>query len=379
MAGTTRPGARRPLLVVALLVALLLGYLYQAGMLRPLAFAAAERAGLATAAPANPRLQAFFTTPTLVYPDKTWQRPAVPLLQQLIADIDRARSRVDIAVFDFDLPELADALLRAQRRGVAVRLVADSENLLTPEVALALGRLERAGATVRVDRREPFMHDKIAVIDTRIVWFGSWNMTENDTWRNNNNMIRAVHPELAAAYQDEVAQMLAGRFGTAKARRESIPQFRIGTARLQVLFAPQDGAAKYLLARIAAAKRSIRVLAFSFTSALMIDTLLERARAGVQVQVVLESQNATGQNAAFARLREAGLDVLLDGNCYNMHHKMLVIDEQTVITGSYNFTNSAERSNDENTVIVDDRDLAAAFTVEFGRVYAQALNPARCQ
>ena len=192
-------------------------------------------------------------------------------------------------------------------------------------------------------------------------------------------MIRAVHPELAAAYQDEVAQMLAGRFGTAKARRESIPQFRIGTARLQGLFAPQDGAAKYLLARIAAAKRSIRVLAFSFTSALMIDTLLERARAGVQVQVVLESQNATGQNAAFARLREAGLDVLLDGNCYNMHHKMLVIDEQTVITGSYNFTNSAERSNDENTVIVDDRDLAAAFTVEFGRVYAQALNPARCQ
>lgn len=379
MVKATASSARRPLLVIALLVALLFCYLYQAGSIQPLALGAAERVGLAAPAPTNPRLQAFFTTPTLVYPDQAWQRPVVPFFQQLIADIDRARSRVDIAVFDFDLPELADALLRAQRRGVAVRLVADSENLLTPEVALALGRLERAGATVRVDRREPFMHNKIAVIDGRVAWFGSWNMTENDTWRNNNNMVRAVHSELAAAYQDEVEQMLAGRFGTAKARRANIPQFRIGAARLQVLFAPQDGAASYLLARIAAAKHSIRVLAFSFTSAPIVEALLERARAGVQVQVVLESQNATGQNAAFARLREAGLDVLLDGNCYNMHHKLLVIDEQTVITGSYNFTNSAERSNDENTVIIDDRDLATAYTTEFGRVYTQAESPARCQ
>ena len=373
------PGARRPLRVVVLLAALLIFYLHQAGTIRTLTFAAAERAGLAAAAPANPRLQVFFTTPTLIYPDHPWQRPAVPLLQQLIADIDRARSSVDIAVFDFDLPELADALLRAQRRGVAARLVADSENLLTPEVALALGRLERAGATVRVDRREPFMHDKIAVIDARVVWFGSWNMTENDTWRNNNNMIRVVDAPLAAAYQGEVEQMLGGRFGTAKARRASVAQFRIGAARLQALFAPQDGAAEYLLARIAGAKRSIRVLAFSFTAAPLLDALLERARAGVQVQAVLESQNATGQSAGFARLREAGLDVLLDGNCYNMHHKVMVIDEQTVITGSYNFTNSAERSNDENTVLIDDAALAGAFMSEFTRVYQQAQSPARCQ
>ena len=97
------PGARRPLRVVVLLAALLIFYLHQAGTIRTLTFAAAERAGLAAAAPANPRLQVFFTTPTLIYPDHPWQRPAVPLLQQLIADIDRARSSVDIAVFDFDL------------------------------------------------------------------------------------------------------------------------------------------------------------------------------------------------------------------------------------------------------------------------------------
>jgi phosphatidylserine/phosphatidylglycerophosphate/cardiolipin synthase-like enzyme len=52
------------------------------------------------------------------------------------------------------------------------------------------------------------------------------------------------------------------------------------------------------------------------------------------------------------------VDVLEDDNCYILHHKVIVIDERTVITGSYNFTSSAERDNDENLVIVDDEALA---------------------
>jgi phosphatidylserine/phosphatidylglycerophosphate/cardiolipin synthase-like enzyme len=77
-------------------------------------------------------------------------------------------------------------------------------------------------------------------------------------------------------------------------------------------------------------------------------------------------------------LRQGGVDVLEDGNCYILHHKVIIIDERTVITGSYNFTNSAERDNDENLVIVDDPNLARAYLDEFERVYAQAQAPARC-
>jgi phosphatidylserine/phosphatidylglycerophosphate/cardiolipin synthase-like enzyme len=94
---------------------------------------------------------------------------------------------------------------------------------------------------------------------------------------------------------------------------------------------------------------------------------------------VFEKQNASGSGAEFAKLTSGGVDVLEDGNCYILHHKVIVIDERTVITGSYNFTSSAEQDNDENLVIVDDPALARAYLDEFEREYGQARAPARCR
>ena len=73
------------------------------------------------------------------------------------------------------------------------------------------------------------------------------------------------------------------------------------------------------------------------------------------------------------------MDVLEESNCYILHHKVIVIDARTVLTGSYNFTGSAEKDNDENLVIVDDPNLARIYLDEFERVYAQAQAPAHCR
>ena len=69
---------------------------------------------------------------------------------------------------------------------------------------------------------------------------------------------------------------------------------------------------------------------------------------------------------------QRGLDVRQDGNSYFLHHKVFIIDERTVILGSFNFSQNAERINDENVLIIDDATLAARFMEEFARVYAQA-------
>ncbi len=107
--------------------------------------------------------------------------------------------------------------------------------------------------------------------------------------------------------------------------------------------------------------------------------MIAKVKAGLPVRGVFERQNAGGTGSAFSRLRQGGVDVLEDGNCYILHHKVIIIDERTVITGSYNFTGSAERDNDENLVIVDDAALARAYLDEFERVYAQAQAPTRCR
>jgi phosphatidylserine/phosphatidylglycerophosphate/cardiolipin synthase-like enzyme len=362
------------LVAIVLLTGLLACYLYQIGWLQR-AFAGAR----GPAVDASGLVQVFFTTPTLVYPDILWQRPASPLVQAVLADIDRARASVDVATFDFDIDALTNSLLRAKQRGVAVRLIVDSENLVTPEVAEQTGRLQRSDIDVQFDRREPFMHNKFVVVDGAITWLGSWNLTTNDTWRNNNNMLRFVSRQLAADYTNEFEQMFAGRFGTSKRSATPYPQVRLGKTHIEVYFSPEDGVAKHVLQRLAAAKRSIHFMTFSYTEDKISDAMVAKVKAGLQVRGVFESQNAHGSGADFTRLQQGGVDVLEDGNCYILHHKVIVIDERTVITGSYNFTGSAEKDNDENLVIVDDVALARAYLEEFQRVYAQAQAPARCR
>jgi phosphatidylserine/phosphatidylglycerophosphate/cardiolipin synthase-like enzyme len=99
-------------------------------------------------------------------------------------------------------------------------------------------------------------------------------------------------------------------------------------------------------------------MAFSFTSRDLATALLERQRAGVRVSGLMEaSQVESNIGSQYERFAAAGLDIRLDGNPKDMHHKVLVIDRRLVVMGSYNFTVSAERRNDENTLIVDDPGL----------------------
>jgi phosphatidylserine/phosphatidylglycerophosphate/cardiolipin synthase-like enzyme len=100
--------------------------------------------------------------------------------------------------------------------------------------------------------------------------------------------------------------------------------------------------------------------------------MIERSRSGVVVQGVIEERNTDQSNSQVDRLRAAFHDLLTDGNPYIMHHKVIIIDDETVILGSYNFTHSAESYNDENVLIIHDAEVAGLFVEEFGRVYNQA-------
>ena len=323
-------------------------------------------------------IKVFFTTPTLIYPDRRPTRPASPLLEAVLADLDDAESSISVASFDFDVDQIATGLVAAHKRGVDVRLVVDRENVDGPETASAVGRVQDAGIPVSFDEREAFMHDKFVVIDKRIVWTGSWNLTYNDTFRNNNNAVRLRSRLAAESYTAEFDQMFAGVFGPSKVGSAPHPQIILDETPIDMYFAPKDGVASHILEYIANARTSIRVLAFSFTSSDIADALIDRSRAGVKVQGVFERQNASGVGASFQAIKRAGLDVFEDGNCYILHHKTIIIDNHIVITGSYNFTRSAERSNDENLIIIDDREVAQLYVAEFERLYRQAQSPTRC-
>lgn len=320
--------------------------------------------------------QVYFTRPS--YPEKRTERSG-GVDAAIIADIDAAQSSVRIAVFEFDVPALADALLRAKERGLTVEMVVDADNLESADGADQMGRIEAADIPVTYDKRTAFMHNKIVLIDDKIVWAGSMNLKMTEIYRNNNNFLRMGVPALVANYRQRFADLFAGRMGGQAPANTPNPIIRLDNGVvIETYFSPSEGPRAHLLRYLADAKQSVRMLAFAFTDDATAQQLVELHRSGVDVQVVMEARSETGTGSEFAVLQEAGINILPDGNCYIQHNKVFIIDERVVVTGSYNFTAAAEDSNDENLLIITDPKLAKTYLENFQRIQQQAINPTRC-
>lgn len=314
----------------------------------------------------------YFTKP--FYPEKPEDRVG-GIDAALVADLDAASRSIEAAVFDIDLQSVVDALVRAKKRGVNVRVVADNDaNQESDLFASAIQQLKAAGIPLKLDERDAFMHNKFVVIDGNTVWTGSWNWTINDTYRNDNNALRFAVPALAENYQKRFEFLFGDRARADKVVPNPLVTVANGV-RIENYFSPTGGAQKAIEDRLEKAQKNIRVMAFSFTADNQAKILVSKTKAGLQVQAVTESRNNEGSGAVYSTLKRGKIDILPDGNCYILHNKIYIIDDQTVITGSYNFTAAAERSNDENLLIIDDPSLAAFYNREFDRVYAQAQNP----
>jgi phosphatidylserine/phosphatidylglycerophosphate/cardiolipin synthase-like enzyme len=368
--------------VTTVLVSALLflgAYLFQAvGILDP-AVLDVGNALAPTPAPYSELIEIYFTTPT--FPDD----PADHMggLDVILAeDIARARQSVAVAAYELDLETVADALLDAQGRGLEVRLVTDTDNVEEP----AVQRLVIAGIPVVEDDRSAIMHNKFVIIDGEVVWTGSWNLTENGTYRNDNNVVRIVSPDLAQNYSNEFDEMFERRaFGPTSPSNTPNPRITLRDpetgeqVRLESFFGPEDGIATRLLSLVEGAQESIRFLAFSFTDDRLGEAVKQQAKADRLVQGVFEDRGSDTVYSEYGMMRRARppLDVVTDGNPYIMHQKVFIVDEETVALGSYNFTESADKSNDENLLIVHDPDVAAQFLEEFERIYRQGASAGR--
>jgi phosphatidylserine/phosphatidylglycerophosphate/cardiolipin synthase-like enzyme len=320
--------------------------------------------------------QVYFTTP--VYPDRPETRRG-GIAEKFVGFVDAATKTLDIAAYEFDLENVAQALARAKSRGVAIRMVTDSDTVnATRDEATqkALKIVRDAGIPIVPDERAAIMHHKFAVRDGEEIWTGSWNLTVGDTYRLNNNAVRMRSPELARAFTQELETMFVQRkFGAGRPRNAVNPPVQVGPLRVQVLFAPEDGVAAKIAERVNQAQREIKFLAFSFTHDGIGQAVMNRATAGVKVAGVFEKTGSETRFSEYGAMKQAGLEVYQDGNPYVMHHKVFVIDGQTTVFGSFNFSDGADRDNDENCLIVDDPGFAGAFYQETERILAAARAP----
>jgi phosphatidylserine/phosphatidylglycerophosphate/cardiolipin synthase-like enzyme len=146
---------------------------------------------------------------------------------------------------------------------------------------------------------------------------------------------------------------------------------------VQVAFSPNGGAEALVLETINSARSSIRVLAYSFTAAPVVNALLAAKHRGVDVAVTVDYKNNIEQDrsgkaaAALNALSYAGVPVRVVRVFPIQHSKLIVIDQATVETGSYNYSQAAARVNSENVLVISNRpDIARAYLSNWSEVTA---------
>ena len=258
------------------------------------------------------------------------------------------------------------------------------------------------------------MHHKFLVIDETSVITGSANLTSSglhgdagrpSTRGNVNHLLRINSPELASLFSKEFAQMWDdgpngaknSRFGLKKAKGR-MQTVEAGETRVDVLFSPhpkrdRNHGLNLLAEQLSTAREHIDMALFVFSAQQLTNVLREQIKAGVEIRLVADPGFASrpfsevldllgvtlpdhnckveaGNQPLKQALREVGTPRLARGD--KLHHKFAVIDNKTVITGSFNWSPSAAHTNDETLLVIHSPQLAKHFTREMDRLWDSA-------
>jgi phosphatidylserine/phosphatidylglycerophosphate/cardiolipin synthase-like enzyme len=256
------------------------------------------------------------------------------------------------------------------------------------------------------------MHHKFVVVDHRFVIITSANFTLSDTsgdftnsssLGNANNLLKVDSPELAKLITEEfnimwgerVGGKLDSKFGLQKPLRKS-QTITLNNSKITVNFSPisptepwVDSANGLISKTLSASKKTVDLALFVFSDQQLANILEERHDQNVQVRALIEPQFAyrsysealdmmgfaLSENCKYEvdnhpwknPISTVGVPILAKGDL--LHHKFAVIDNQTVITGSHNWSEAANNGNDEILVVIENPTVAAHYQREFDRLY----------
>lgn len=282
--------------------------------------------------------------------------PGTECEEALLRLLDSAERSIHCAFFELDLEKLQQKILEKQKN-LDVRIITDEQYLY-----------EFNHSFVRTDTYG-LMHNKFCIVDEKTISTGSMNPTNNDAYKNNNNLLIINSKILADNYEKEFEEMWNGKFkGGEKVANRNI---RINETEIKNLFCPEDDCVYHVKEELKKAEKSIYFMTFSFTSAGIANVILLKNLENITIQGVMEARQVSKYSQYF-RLKENEVDVLKDGNKNNLHHKVFIIDEETVITGSFNPTDGGDKRNDENVLIIKDKEIASRFLKEFDQMYQEA-------
>ncbi|MBU2471836.1 MAG: T9SS type A sorting domain-containing protein, partial [Bacteroidetes bacterium] len=315
---------------------------------------------------------------------------------KIVERINNANWSIDAAVYNLSGTPgatIASALVAAKNRGVLVRVVNEKGNDgNAPFNTLRANGIHIISDLYGANDGTGLQHNKFFVIDYRggapdsiWVWTGSWNPTDPGTNDDRQNVIEFQDVALAGAYTCEFEEMWGSntetpnstnsRFGARKFNNTP-HKFIIGGIYVESYFSPSDRTTTGIAKTLGKAQGSINVAILSFTRKELADSIVSKKKAGKKARVIMDNNSDTGNQ--FDYLLTNGVDVRLKSGSGMLHHKYAIVDAEPfgltsyLVTGSHNWSSSAETKNDENTVIVRNNRVANLYLQEFAARYYEA-------
>lgn len=312
------------------------------------------------------------------------------IADRLVEFFGSAEHSLDYCCYNSSRPDVVQALLDCNDRGVRIRVVTDDLRLDDAWVS----DLRQEGIAVWSDSVGPnpsnYMHNKFAVRDLSDsdstndrLWVASYNPNAGEL--RADCALEIPHTGICRAYRTEFEQMWGGagtrpapesaRFHTAKTDRLASHHFELGPIRVEVYFGPQDRVVDTVAARARRTSEHLMFGVLSFTHDGLGDAMVELRQRGTWVGGVIDRSGVLGQGSEFEKLVQAGIPVYPDSVRFGegiLHEKLMVIDSILTIAGSANWSNSANEWSDENLIVLSDRRIAARFLAELHKRFVEA-------
>ncbi|MCK4935772.1 MAG: hypothetical protein KAR84_02870 [Elusimicrobiales bacterium] len=311
----------------------------------------------------------------------------------LVAAIDDASQTIEVALYGFTLTNVAEALVRAKDRGVNVRIVINQKHTFvrrSEEIQYLIDNNINL-RTIRGVGSYGIMHNKIGIIDNRILSAGSFNWVVSANVANTENMIFTADTKTIRGYSRAFEWMWTNsrsledgqdygsyppnHFGPAPADTRPSLEFH-GIKFPSYSFSPRGSTQNHIIAAIGAAKKRITAAIFSFYSLPVAEALVKAAKRGVDVKIVVDKVQAS-QSPVIKYVWENGVKLRWSRghNKGVMHHKYMVADEGLLMTGSFNWSNNAQNNNFENMFYTTSGYYIKGYIQEFNEVYELAYTP----
>lgn len=280
------------------------------------------------------------------------------MCKEILNNINFAKTSIDFAIYGYSsVPSIENAIRNAKARGVKIRLVYDIDSTggnIYPNTNELVKLVGNAKSDALSKEKSAIMHNKFYIFDNKIVITGSANLSHTDMSGYNSNAIIVINsPAAAKIYTEEFNQMYEGKFHSNKILTENSSG---------IYFSPQNKTIQNtILPLIRNSKNYIYIPAFLISHKEMVSELIQAKNRGVDVRIITDALNASAKYSKVRELRAAGMPVKIENYAGKMHSKTMIIDDRYLVLGSMNFSKSGESKNDENLIVIENKEAAIFY------------------